>query len=54
LMKVGPAGYTDQITQPGEEPFCRCSYVYVYNLASVPDYMLTVLGIKSLERVAAQ
>lgn len=24
LMKAGPAGYTDQITQPGEEVFCRC------------------------------
>jgi hypothetical protein len=24
LMKAGPAGYTDEITQPSEEPMCRC------------------------------
>lgn len=41
LMKVGPDGYTDQITMPGEEVYCRCFYEYVYNLKSLPDNMLT-------------
>ncbi len=44
LMKVGPDGYTDEITQPGEEVFCRCSYVYVSNIRRLPDNMLTEKG----------
>jgi hypothetical protein len=48
LMKVGPAGYTDQVTQPGEEPFCSCSYQYLYNLSSLPETMLTAKGRKLL------
>jgi len=51
LIKVGPAGYTDQITQPGEEVFCRCSYTYIYNLRDMPDEMLTAKGREELERV---
>jgi hypothetical protein len=50
LMRVGVAGYTDQITQPGEEVYCRCTYQYVYNLTSVPDYLLTEKGRKALEK----
>lgn len=50
LMKVGPDGYTDQITQPAEEPYCSCQYRYFYNLASLPDEFLTVKGRKTLER----
>jgi hypothetical protein len=48
-MKVGPAGYTDQITQPAEEPYCSCSYRYIYNLTALPEYMLTLKGIKMIE-----
>jgi hypothetical protein len=44
LMKVGPAGYTDAITQPAEEVFCQCRYVYIYNLSDLPDFMLTEKG----------
>jgi hypothetical protein len=50
LMKVGPDGYTDQITQPAEECFCRCNYQYVYNLLSIPEYLLTEKGRKVLEK----
>lgn len=41
LMKAGPAGYTDEITQVGEEPFCSCYYQYIYNINSLPDDMRT-------------
>jgi hypothetical protein len=41
LMKVGEDGYTDEITQPGEEVYCRCYYRYIYNLRDLPEKMLT-------------
>lgn len=43
-----PNGYTDEITQPGEEVFCRCNYQYIYNLSSVKD-LLTTKGEKALQ-----
>lgn len=49
LMKKGPAGYTDDITQPAEEPFCRCRFVWIYNLRSLPPELLTVKGRDALE-----
>lgn len=49
LMKVGPAGYTDEITKPGEEVFCRCWYTWIYALARLPDEMLTRKGREALE-----
>ncbi len=48
-VKPGPAGYLDEITQPGEEVFCSCYVTYLYNLRSIPDYMLTQKGSKFLE-----
>jgi len=41
-------GYTDQITQPGEEVFCRCNYSYIYNLRDMKD-LLTDKGKIALE-----
>ena len=41
LMKVGRDGYTDDLTQPGEEVFCRCNYRYVYALRDLPPEMIT-------------
>jgi len=49
-MKVGPAGYLDDITQPAEEPFCRCFAQYLYNLRDLPDNMLTNKGKEVLGR----
>lgn len=51
LMKRGPNGYTDEITKPAEEVFCRCWYTYLYSLRGLPPDMLTVAGAKELERV---
>lgn len=48
LLKKGN-GYIDEITQPAEEPFCRCYYVYLNNLRDVPDSMLTEKGRRVLE-----
>jgi hypothetical protein len=51
LMHVGPNGYTDEITKPGEEIFCRCSYRYIYALRDLPAEMLTARGRGELQRV---
>lgn len=54
LVKVGADGYTDAITQPAEEPFCRCYFTWIYSLREIfreaPD-LLTALGRSELERV---
>jgi hypothetical protein len=53
LMKVGPDGYTDDITQPAEEPFCSCNYRYVYNITDVPTELLTEKGRNALAKATA-
>jgi hypothetical protein len=53
LMQVGEAGYTDEITQPGEEVYCRCWYVYLYNLRDLPAAMVTEKGRKTLFQARA-
>ena len=53
LMVPGPDGYTDDIEQPGEFVFCRCSYVYLYTLRQLPQAMLTKKGVLELERSRA-
>ena len=50
LVKVGNSGYTDEITQPAEEPFCRCWFTWIYHLRSVPEGMLTSKGKLALEQ----
>lgn len=49
LMNKG-AGYLDEMTQAGEEPFCRCYVVYFQNLRDLPDAMVTAKGRKLLEK----
>jgi hypothetical protein len=50
---IKPAGreYLDQVTQPGEEPFCRCSGVYLYTPADLPPEMWTDKGRAMVLRV---
>jgi hypothetical protein len=50
LMNKG-AGYTDEMTAPGEEVYCRCNYVYIYGLSKLPEEMLTAKGRAELERI---
>lgn len=52
-VKPGPAGYLDEITQPGEEVFCDCYVTYIYNIRSIPEYMLTQKGRKFMESMKA-
>jgi hypothetical protein len=52
LMKAGPDGYADEITQPAEEVYCRCWYQYIYNLDRLPEAMLTEKGKKALQALS--
>jgi hypothetical protein len=54
LMKVGLAGYTDEITMPGEEVFCQCNYVYIYGVNKLPDNMLTQKGRDGIAKAIAE
>lgn len=49
LIKRGSVKLISQMTQPGEEVFCRCFFQYIYNLRQLPRDMLTALGIEFLE-----
>lgn len=53
LMRKGPAGYYDDVTSVGEEPFCRCNAQFVYSLSKLPDVMLAAKGKAELQRVRA-
>lgn len=48
FVKPGPAGYSDEITQPAEEISCRCSAEYLYTLRDLPPGMLTAAGKAAL------
>jgi len=54
LMKAGPAGYSDEITKPGEEVFCSCRYSWIYNIRDLPPEMLTRKGEEALAEVRAK
>ena len=47
-------GYTDDITSPGEEVYCRCSYKYIYSLSKMPEKMLTKKGKVALQSTKLQ
>lgn len=51
FVKVGDAGYYDQVTAVGEEVNCRCYAQYLYSLARLPGDMLTVKGRENLAKV---
>jgi len=53
FVKPGPAGYADDITQPGEEISCRCKFVYQYHLRQLPEEMLTEKGREALKKARA-
>ena len=54
LMKLAGHQYTDQITQPGEEIFCRCNYHYIYDIESLPSDMITEKGREEIRRIRAK
>lgn len=53
LMKLDGHKYTDEITAPAEEVYCRCSYQYLYTPGALPVNMLTALGKAELARARA-
>lgn len=53
FMKLDGRQYTDQITKPGEEVFCRCHYQWIYSLRALPNGMITDLGKLELARIRA-
>ena len=53
-VKAGKVGYSDKITQPGEEVFCRCFWSWLYNLRDLPTAMLTQKGKDKLAEVRAE
>lgn len=53
LVKPGDAGYSDEITQPGEEVFCSCKFVYLYHIRQLPESMLTEKGKLALKTARA-
>jgi hypothetical protein len=52
-VRPGDVGYYDQVTAVAEEPFCRCSAVYIYALRDLPADMLTAKGRAALEQAKA-
>lgn len=53
LMTKGD-GYTDEMTAPAQEPFCRCWFRYITSLRRLPNEMLTEKGRKWLAEAAAR
>ena len=53
LMKVGPAGYLDAISRPGQELGCMCSLQWVTGVRRLPGDMTTDKGRSELDRVTA-
>jgi hypothetical protein len=53
FVKPGPAGYADEITQPGEEVYCRCTFEYLYGFRKLPPDMLTDDGREKLAVIRA-
>jgi len=43
-------GYTDEITKPAQEPFCRCRYTWITSPRRLPDQFLTNKGQEWVER----
>ena len=51
LVKPGLAGYSDTISQPAEEIYCRCTAQYLYSLRFIPEEMLTKKGKEAISKV---
>lgn len=53
LMKLDGHKYTDEITMPGEEVYCRCWYTWIYSLRDLPIGMVTEKGRAALAQARA-
>lgn len=54
LVKPNANGYTDEVEQPAELPYCRCSWQYKFSLRSIPTDCLTAKGEKALREARAR
>jgi hypothetical protein len=54
LIKLAGHQYTDQVEQPAELPFCRCTWRFGYNLRDCPPELITTKGRDELARVREQ
>lgn len=54
LVKPGKAGYYDQVTSVGEEPFCWCFVQWVYSPSKLPADMVTAKGRAAIEEARAK
>jgi len=53
-VKAGPAGYLDENHSAWRRGFCQCYVTYIYNIRSIPEYMLTQKGQKFMESMRKQ
>lgn len=53
FVKPDGAGWFEDITQPGQEVFCRCFARYVTALSDLPAFMLTAKGAAKLAQFRA-
>ena len=54
LVRPNENGYTDEVEQPAQLPFCRCHWVWRYSLKSVPKDCLTKKGEEALHQARAK
>lgn len=54
LVKPGKAGYYENITSAGEEPFCRCYVEWIYALRRMPEDMITAKGRVVMDEARAK
>lgn len=48
FVKPGKPGYSDEIEQPAQLPFCSCSWTFKFALRDLPADMLTARGKEAL------
>ena len=48
FVKPNSNGYTDDVVQPSVEVFCRCAWVWLFSLRSIPSECLTQKGHDAL------
>jgi hypothetical protein len=53
-VKPDENGYTDQVDQPGTPVFCRCYWQFLYNIAQLPDSMVTAKARVALAEARAK
>ncbi|MFA9204821.1 MAG: hypothetical protein ACEQSH_00035 [Bacteroidia bacterium] len=54
FVKPGSDGYTDEIEDVAELPYCSCFYRFLYSLRKLPDDMITQKGRDEQARVRAE